>query len=61
MRIAIAKAANPAHVIEALLECREAAIGPSAAAGSVIRAPWIILRFGARCGGNPDANCQYGE
>jgi len=61
LRVAITKAADPAHVIEALLECREAAIGSAAAAGRVIRAPWIILRFGARCGGNAQANCQYGD
>jgi hypothetical protein len=61
LRIAITKAANPAHIVEALLKCREAAIGASAAAGSVIRAPWIILGFGARRGRNRDANCQYGE
>jgi hypothetical protein len=53
LRVAITEAADPAHIVEALLECREAAIGPSAAARRL-----IILRFGARCGGNTDANCQ---
>jgi hypothetical protein len=47
LRVAITEAADPAHIVEALLECREAAIGPSAAARRL-----IILRFGARCGGN---------
>jgi hypothetical protein len=57
--IAITKAANPAHIVEALLKCREAAIGSATAAGGLVGAPWIILGFGRRCGGNSDGNCQY--
>jgi hypothetical protein len=51
--IAITKAANPAHIVKALLKCREAAIGSGAAA------PRIILGFSGRCGGKSDENCQY--
>jgi hypothetical protein len=61
LRIAITKAANPAHIVEALLECREATIGSTAAARGIVGAPRIILGFGTRCGGNANANYQYGE
>ena len=39
LRIAIAKAANPAHVIEALLECREATQIASMANKSFVALP----------------------
>jgi hypothetical protein len=60
LRISLAKAAEPAGGIHALLKCCKAAICAAARPTAVNRAPRIVLGLGSRhYPGSQDENCQH--